>query len=86
MNRRIKFSDEEIEVLGRITRLSRPSPTGQLGTAVKGTGTILDLSDEEADDLREACLEAQQIEGFDREYRLTDIGRSLQTMIDKLDR
>ena len=42
------------------------------------------LSNEEADELRNLCLEQFDFCGFDENYELTEDGRQFETIIDKL--
>lgn len=42
------------------------------------------LDDEEADQLRELCMDRLQVVGFDEDYHLTTEGKRLEDLIDKL--
>lgn len=46
--------------------------------------SVLLASDEEADELRNACGDYLQIVGFDETYEPTEIGKYLERLIDKL--
>ncbi len=45
---------------------------------------ILEASDEEFINLRECCSDYLLIVGFDKDYNPNEIGRSLESLIDKL--
>ena len=45
----------------------------------------LQLSEELADTIREICAEHLQERGFGKEYELTEVGKDLESIIDKLE-
>ena len=81
---RVKISSEELSVLGRCEFVSPIKIGAASGTAVKDANVVLELTDDEIDDLRDACIERQQVSGFDKDYKLNTLGRVLQGLIDKL--
>jgi hypothetical protein len=48
-----------------------------------GYSAFLDLTEEDANYLRDACSEQLQRVGFDKDYELTNEGRILEDLIDK---
>ncbi|HEY4393942.1 MAG TPA: hypothetical protein VGP64_07770 [Polyangia bacterium] len=49
-----------------------------------GSAFHVQLSDEEADEIRDACGDQLQRAGFDEKYELTAVGEMLETLVDKL--
>lgn len=45
---------------------------------------VISLSESQADELRDLCGEQLQIAGFDENYELTDEGKILESLVDKL--
>lgn len=44
---------------------------------------LLNISSEEADELRDLCMEQLQLVGFDHKYALTKEGKILESLVDK---
>ena len=43
-----------------------------------------DIDDDMADEIRDICIEMLDEIGFDKDYKLTDTGKKLDELIDKL--
>ena len=81
---RVKISGDELEAIERCKLLPSIKAGVSPGTAVKEVNTALELNDDEMDELRDACIERQQVSGFDEDYKLNALGCVLQGLIDKL--
>lgn len=44
---------------------------------------LLEIDEKAADEIRDSCIEALQVVGFDETYELTKKGRVLEELIDK---
>lgn len=44
---------------------------------------ILNVSEDQAEEIRDLCGEELQIKGFDEKYELTSVGKILESLIDK---
>jgi hypothetical protein len=51
---------------------------------LSGQDYVAELSPEEADTIRDACGEQLQRAGFDEDYKATEEGTILESLIDKL--
>jgi hypothetical protein len=83
---KVKVSEKELELLSSKQFL----PDSLLAKILEGASSqdgrthTIDLSDHEADLVRDYCGERLQSEGFDESYHPTQEGRLLESLIDKL--
>lgn len=82
---KVKLTQKEFQLLSSGSSLPAylkekvlPSPQQ------KGGHYILHLSDDVADQIRDWCADELQREGFDENYDLTEIGRVLESLVDKM--
>lgn len=80
---RIKLNRDEVDYL--LSKVFLPSIIRSriLSAHSKPTDYILEVSEDEADELRDLCGEQLQVEGFDQDYKLTKAGHVLESLIDK---
>jgi hypothetical protein len=76
----IRFTDAELGLLSRLHLWS--VDTSQVIRDAKGAR--IELSEREADDLRERVVDQLTVSGFDQDYEPTADGRILEDLIDKL--
>lgn len=80
---KIRLSHDELDYLQSKQLL--PSTIRSRITSADTTSAdyILEVSEDEADELRDLFGEQLQIEGFDQDYKPTKAGRILESLIDK---
>jgi hypothetical protein len=76
----IRLTDAELELLSRLHLWS--VDTSQVVRDVKGIRT--EMSERDADDLRDRLVDQLTASGFDQDYEPTMDGRILEALIDKL--
>jgi hypothetical protein len=83
--KKVRLSMEESEYLSSIGFL--PNPLREKLTRPIGVGQfdrMVEISEEDADLIRDLCSERLAVKGFDENYAPTNEGRILEDLIDKL--
>ena len=82
---KIRLSKEEVELLSSGQFLPDKLLKKVLAASPKERGIyILEVSADEADEIRDFCGEQLQKTGFDENYNVTKAGHILESLIDKL--
>lgn len=82
MNHILSLTPTELDILITAVRKEGSHELNQFTQSLK-TG-INSIPIDAADEIRDACADHLTLMGFDQDYRITDEGAVLETLIDKL--
>lgn len=79
----IKLNKDEFNYLCQMNIFSKKNRTIFDSKKIEKDMVIIELSENQADEIRDKCGEKLQIVGFDEKYDLTQEGKILESLIDK---
>lgn len=80
---KIKLSKNEFSYLSQASFVPKRIHSLLFSHNQTENGCLINISEEQADEIRDLCGERLQVAGFDKNYKLTPEGELLEVLIDK---
>jgi len=80
---RVRINSTEYNYLCQSSFLNDKHKKLLLAAQKDGDEYLIEVSDDQADEIRDLCGEHLQVAGFDEHYELSSEGRILESLVDK---